>query len=73
MALTLFWRCESEAFDGTHDFSAGDTSAAPGGTAVISSAQFKQGANSALYNGPSDFYTLVNSSDICHARIVIPP
>lgn len=58
MALTLFARCEGETLDGTHDYSAGDTTWAASGGATITSAAARIGSNGMRFVTASDMYTL---------------
>jgi len=64
MALTLFWRCEGTTLDGTHDYSAGDTTAtASGGTpASISATAVKIGTNGILCSGTNSNMALDSAS-----------
>lgn len=45
MTIKLFWRCESTTFDGTHDYSAGDSTPTALGSPSISAAAGKVGTN----------------------------
>lgn len=45
MAITFFWRCEGTTFDGTHDYSAGDSTPTSLGSPSIASAAAKVGSN----------------------------
>ena len=56
MALTFFWRCEGTTLDGTHDYSAGDTSASATGSASISATAVRVGTNGVLFDGGSAAY-----------------
>ena len=56
MALKFFWRCEGETLDGTHDYSAGDTSATATGTASISATAVRVGTNGVLFDGGAGAY-----------------
>lgn len=56
MALTFFWRCEGETLSGTHDYSAGDTTATASGAPSISATAAKVGSNGVLNENASDFY-----------------
>jgi hypothetical protein len=56
MALNFFWRCEGTTLDGTHDFSAGDTTATATNTPAISATAAKIGSNGQLFDSGSDRY-----------------
>jgi hypothetical protein len=45
MAITFFWRCEGTTFDGTHDYSAGDSTPTSLGTPSIAAGAAKVGSN----------------------------
>lgn len=58
MALTFFWRCEGTTLDGTHDFTAGDNSAAAGaGSPSISSTAARVGSNGVLIDDANEYYS----------------
>lgn len=56
MALTFFWRCESETLDSTHDFSAGDDTASAFGTIALDSAAARVGTNGILVSNTNTQY-----------------
>jgi len=63
--LTFFWRCEGTTLDGTHDYSAGDTTATLDSGTTISSAQPMVGTNSLALSGTSDSAIFaINSNDL---------
>src|SRR5688500_7419965 len=64
MALNFFWRCEGTTLDGTHDFSAGDTTATATNTPAISATAAKIGSNGALFDSGSDRYAFTPTSII---------
>jgi len=45
MALKFYWRCEGTTLDGTHDFTAGDTTASAGSAGAINSDAARFGTN----------------------------
>ncbi len=62
MAVTFFWRCESEALDATHDYSAGDTTATANGAVGISATGAKVGSNGIVTTNAADYYLLDSAS-----------
>lgn len=64
MANTFFWRCEGTTLDGTHDNSAGDTTATANDSAAINTAQVKVGTNSHDCATGSSYYSFDLASDI---------
>lgn len=56
MALTFFWRCEGTTLDGTHDFSAGDTTAAAQNSATLDAAAARIGSSGILVNASGKHY-----------------
>lgn len=62
MAVTFFWRCETETLDATHDFSAGDTTAAANATPSISATAALVGSNGALFDSVGDQYRFLPTS-----------
>lgn len=50
MAITFFWRCEGTTLDGTHDYSAGDTTATASNS-TISATAARLGTNGVLSPG----------------------
>jgi hypothetical protein len=64
VALTFFWRFQNSlTLDGTHDFSAGDTTAVASGTATFSTTQARDGY-AGFYDGPLDYHTF-DPTSIC--------
>lgn len=64
MALTFFWRCEGTTFDGTHDYSAGDTTATGVNSGALSTTIKRVGTSSVV--APASFaggmtFTLANN------------
>jgi hypothetical protein len=64
MAVTFFWRCEGTTLDATHDFSAGDTSAAANATPSISATAALVGSNGILCDSAGDRYNFAPTSII---------
>lgn len=64
MSLTFFWRCEDVNLDGTHDFSAGDTSATATNTPAINTTAVRYGTNGAFFDSGSDRYSFTPTSII---------
>lgn len=62
MALKFFWRCEGTTLDGTHDYSAGDTSATATGSAAIATAAVKVGSNGVECVNGTDYYAFDSAS-----------
>lgn len=62
MALTFFWRCEGTTLDGTHDYSAGDTTATATGAVTIDAAGAKLGSNGIVTVNATDYYTFDSAS-----------
>lgn len=63
MALTFFWRAEnSTTLDGTHDYSAGDTTATANNAIEFSSAQAAVGTYSILANQGVEYYWFDSAS-----------
>lgn len=58
MALTFFWRCESETLDGTHDYSAGDTTATSVNSASIGAGGARVGSNGIVAESSGSRYQL---------------
>lgn len=56
MAITFFWRCEGTTLDGTHDFSAGDTTATAANSVSITSGAARVGTNGVHVSGLADRY-----------------
>ena len=67
MALTFFWRCETETLDGTHDYSAGDTTASGNASVALSGTAAKVGSNGILVNAASKRYSFDPASIITPA------
>lgn len=63
MALTLFSRCEGATLDGTHDYSAGDTTWSLNSAAAFNTSGVKVGTNG-LNCASSDDYAELSSSSI---------
>lgn len=55
-APTFFWRAEGTALDGTHDFSAGDTSASAVNSVAIDAAAARVGSNGIVFNAANERY-----------------
>lgn len=62
MAVTFFWRCEGETLDGTHDYSAGDTTATANGAVSISATGAKLGSNGIVTTNAADYYAIDSAS-----------
>ena len=62
MAITFFWRCEGETLDGTHDYSAGDTTATATGAVTIDAAGAKLGSNGIVTTNAADYYSFDSAS-----------
>lgn len=62
MALTFFWRCETETLDGTHDYSAGDTTAAPTSLVELSASAARVGSLGINTPSSEDYYTFDSAS-----------
>jgi hypothetical protein len=58
MALTFFWRCEGTTLDGTHDYSAGGTTATGSSSAAINATAARVGTNGVQAPTASDYYSL---------------
>lgn len=61
MALTFFWRCESSTLDGTHDYSAGDTTGADTASPTYTTPAFA-GTNSLNADNFLSFVEFASSS-----------
>lgn len=68
MSLLFFWRCEGTTLDGTHDFTAGDTSATANGSATISAVSPLIGSNSILTAGSASHFRFDSGSIIAAAE-----
>lgn len=58
MALTFFWRCEGTTLDGTHDYSAGGTTATGFSSVAINSTAVRVGTNGIQAPSASDYYSI---------------
>lgn len=57
MALTFFWRCETETLSGTHDYTAGsDTTATANGSITLDASAARAGSLGILSNASSEQY-----------------
>jgi hypothetical protein len=54
--ILLFWRVEGTTLDATHDFTAGDNTAAANNTPSITGTAAKVGSNGALFDSSADSY-----------------
>jgi hypothetical protein len=61
MALRFFWRCEGTTLDGTHDFTAGDSTATVQGTVSIDAAAANIGSNGILVGAGNSHYRFDNT------------
>lgn len=67
MALTFYWRCEGTTLDGTHDFTAGDSTATLNSAAAINTAAVRYGTNGLDCPTSSDNATFtVSTNDLAN-------
>ena len=62
MALMFYWRCEGTTLDGTHDYSAGDTTASANNSVSISATAAKLGSNGLLADAVNEWYSFSSAS-----------
>ena len=62
MALRFFWRCEGTTLDGTHDYSASDTTATANGSVSIDAAAARVGSNGILVAAGGQHYRFDNTT-----------